>query len=277
MLDRYSNILYYITEEKRCAMDTGIIIKRLRERAGLSQQELSKKVGIPRPALAQVENGKRKICSKELKKFSEIFEVSADYLLGEAEDTSVILEKGEKFVKAQDIRISVPQIKKNKFKQVILYLLERCAGKPNVGQTVLYKLLYFADFNFYELYEEQMTGATYRKQKFGPVPLEFNEIIKDMEKKGEIKEIRDKYYEYPQKRYLPLVKADLNQLKASEKDVLDKVIDQLSDTCAADISAFSHEDMPWKATKDKEIMAYELVFYRTMPYSVRTYKDDEKK
>lgn len=258
-------------------MNTGIIIKKLREKSGLSQQELSKKVGLPRPALAQVENGKRKICSEELKKFSEIFEVSADYLLGDMENTRVVLEEDGKNEKKQVIRISVPQIKKNKFKQVILYLLERCAGKPNVGQTVLYKLLYFADFNFYELYEEQMTGATYKRQKFGPVPLEFSEIIRSMEKAGEIKEVKDKYYEYPQIRYLPLVKADLNQLKASEKDVLDKVIDQLSDKSAADISAFSHEDMPWKATKDKQIMDYELVFYRTMPYSVRTYKDDEEK
>jgi transcriptional regulator with XRE-family HTH domain len=258
-------------------MLTGAIIKKLRENKGLSQQELAKKAGISRPAIAQTENGNRRICSEELKKFSEIFEVSADYLLGEETEARVDFEEEKKSGKIQDIRISVPRIKKNKFKQVLLYLLERCAGKPNVGQTVLYKLLYFADFNFYELYEEQMTGATYRKQKFGPVPLEFNEIIKDMEKNGEIKEIRDKYYEYPQKRYLPLVKADLNQLKASEKDVLDKVIDQLSDKCAADISAFSHEDMPWKATGNKSIIDYELVFYRIMPFSVRTYTDDAEK
>jgi transcriptional regulator with XRE-family HTH domain len=255
-------------------MNTGTVIKKLREKKGLSQDEMAKKNGISRPAFVQIENGKRRICSEELKKISEIFEVSADYLLGEEKEIEVIIEKENSIKKTQDIRISVPQIKKNKFKQVLLYLLERCAGKPNVGQTVIYKLLYFADFNFYELYEEQMTGVTYRKQKYGPVPLEFNEIIKDMERKGEIKEIKDKYYEYPQKRYLPLVKADLNRLKASEKDVLDKVIEQLSDKCASDISAFSHEDMPWKATKDKGIIDYELVFYRTMPYSVRTYRDD---
>lgn len=258
-------------------MDTSVIIKKLRESKGMSQQELSKKIGIPRPALVQIENGNRKICSEELKKISEVFEVSADYLLGEEDSAKVTLESEAKHEKRQDIRISVPHIKKEKFKQVLLYLLERCAGKPNVGQTVLYKLLYFADFNFYEMYEEQMTGATYRRQKFGPVPLEFSEIIRSMEKTGEIKEIEDKYYDYTQKRYIPLVKADLNQLKASEKDILDKVIDQLSDKSAAEISAFSHEDMPWKATKDKEIIDYELVFYRTMPYSIRTYKDDEEK
>jgi len=42
-----------------------------------------------------------------------------------------------------DERISVPTLKLNKFKNVLLYILERCAGKPNVGETVLNKLLYF--------------------------------------------------------------------------------------------------------------------------------------
>ena len=36
-----------------------------------------------------------------------------------------------------NIRISVPQLKIDKFKNVLLYLLECCAGKPNVGETVL--------------------------------------------------------------------------------------------------------------------------------------------
>lgn len=257
-------------------MGVGRKIKQLREEAGISQEDLSKKAGISRTALVQIEKGKRKVCADELKKFSEIFEVSADTLLGVEEETEVILEKAGKKPESPGLRISVPHVKKAKFKQVLLYLLEHCAGKPNVGQTVIYKLLYFADFNFYEMYEEQMTGATYRRQQYGPVPVEFTSIMKDMEKHGEIKEIKDNYYDFPQKRYIPLKKADLNQLKASEKEVLDQVISQLSDKCAADISAYSHEDMPWKATKDGEVLDYELVFYRTMPYSVRVYKDGEK-
>ena len=54
------------------------------------------------------------------------------------------------------LKVSTPE----KFKNIILYLLECCAGKPNVGETVLYKLLYFSDFNYYELYEEQLSGAS---------------------------------------------------------------------------------------------------------------------
>jgi transcriptional regulator with XRE-family HTH domain len=257
-------------------MNIGKRIKIMREKEKMSQMELAKRLNITRPAVSQIENGERRVCDEELARLSEIFQVSADYILGLEKEPEVNLEEpSAPYAAKQNIRISVPSLKKNKFTEVLLYLLEKTAGKPNIGETVIYKLLYLADYNYYELYEEQMTGATYKKQKYGPVPVEFSKIIESMEKEHKIKVIKDKYYNYTQKRYIPLQKADLSKLKASEKDILDKVIEQYSDWSAQRLSEYSHEDMPWKATKDKNIIDYELVFYRTTPYSVRNYAEDE--
>lgn len=174
-----------------------------------------------------------------------------------------------------DIRISIPKLKIEKFKNLLLYLLEHCAGKPNVGETVLYKLLYFIDFNYYELFEEQLTGASYRKLEHGPVPFKIETILKSMQESKELQVFETEYYGYKQKRYLPLSKADLTKLKASEKEVADKVIEQLSDMTARGIKEYSHNDIPWKATKDNKEIDYELVFYRTPPYSQRVYKEED--
>ena len=86
--------------------------------------------------------------------------------------------------------------------------------------------------------------------------------------------VKTEYHGYPQTRYLPLVKADLTELKASEKEVIDKVIKQLSDWSAAAISNYSHNDMPWLASKEGEEINYELTFYRDAPFSVRNYGDE---
>ena len=51
-----------------------------------------------------------------------------------------------------------------KFKTVVHYLIAKCGLKDNVWRTVLYKLLYFSDFNFYELYEKALTGEKYIKK-----------------------------------------------------------------------------------------------------------------
>jgi transcriptional regulator with XRE-family HTH domain len=250
-------------------------IKELRENNKLSQLKLSERLGISRVSVSQLENGDRKACSKEIVKLAGIFNISTDYLLGLEKEPEVKLEEPiASYAVKQDIRISVPSIKKNKFTEVLLYLLEKTAGKPNIGETVIYKLLYFADCNYYELYEEQMTGATYRKLQYGPVPIEFTKIVENMEQEKKLRIIKDNYYDYLQKRYIPLVKTDLSKLKASEKDILDKVIEQYSDWSAAKLSEYSHGDMPWKATKSGDIIDYELVFYRTPPYSVRNYEGE---
>lgn len=171
-------------------------------------------------------------------------------------------------------RISTPNLNVGKLNNVLLYLLERCAGKPNVGETVLYKLLYFSDFNYYELYEEQLTGITYRKLPYGPVPQKLETILKQMIDEGKLQVVNTTYHGYSQTRYLPLEKADLTQFKASEKEVIDHVIEQMSDWSATVISNYSHKDMPWLASKEGENINYELVFYREAPYSIRNYDDE---
>lgn len=91
--------------------------------------------------------------------------------------------------------------------------------------------------------------------------------------KGLIQRIKTAYYDKMQTRYIPLAKADLTELKASEKEVIDKVLEQMSDWSASAISSYSHKDMPWLASKDGEELNYELAFYRDVPYSVRNYGD----
>jgi uncharacterized phage-associated protein len=171
----------------------------------------------------------------------------------------------------KDMRISVPQLKVKKFKNILLYTLERCGGKPNVGETVLYKLLYFSDFNFYETCEEHLTGAQYRKLPYGPVPQKFDSLVSQMIEKGRLQRMKTEYHGYPQIRYIPLEIADLTEMTAAEKDVIDRVIDRFSDWTASAISDYSHKDMPWKATDNGDIIDYELAFYRESPFSVRNF------
>ena len=257
----------------------------LRKEKGLSQQDIAEALNISRSSITQMEAGKRNISILEFLKLADILQFSPDTFLYEQEDTSFEFQKkadenpkghphkstaNEK----QDMRISIPQLDVEKFKNILLYILEKCAGKPNVGETLLYKLLYFSDFNYYELYEEHLTGAEYRKLPYGPVPHNMKSILKEMIKQKKIQRIKAPYHGYQQTRYIPLEQADLTKMNAAEKEVIDKVIDQFSDWSAKAISEYSHKDVPWLATKDKQPIDYELALYRTPPYSVRTYEEE---
>lgn len=253
-------------------------IKTIREKIGFSQEDLAKKLGVSRVAISQIENGKRKLKAEEILKLSKIFNISTDALLEDKEDIEIILEKPKKQKqtgKRKQMRINVPQKNLKKFKEVLLYILAKVGSKPNIGESVLYKLLYFIDFNYYEKYEEQLIGATYIKNNYGPTPKEFIKIIEDMEKNKEIVKVEGKYFQYPQRKYLPLRMPDLSILKANELKMIDDVLDKLSDMNATQISEYSHKDVPWLTTEDGEIIEYESVFYRTPEYSVRAYNEED--
>lgn len=250
-------------------------IMDLRKAKGLSQEDLAKSIGISRPSLTQIELGNRSIDIFELQRLSMALEFSLnDFLSPDLPAVDEIHSKKRMQEDKNDIRISVPDLQVDKFQNVLLYILESCAGKPNIGETALNKLLYFCDFNFYELYEEHLTGARYKKLPFGPVPHEMNGILNQMIGEERLKRIKTEYHGFAQTRYLPLEKANLTQLSAAEKTVIDHVIQQMSDWSASMISEYSHKDMPWLATQEGDYISYNLAFYRELPYSVRVYEDE---
>jgi transcriptional regulator with XRE-family HTH domain len=253
-------------------MSLGQRVKELRESYGISQQKLAEMLHVSRPTISQIENGERKIFVEELMKLAEIFNLSVEALLGIKKEPEIILQKDKNKKKIESkMRINVPQKNLKKFKEVFLYILNKVGSKPNIGETVIYKMLYFIDFDYYEKYEEQLIGATYRKNHHGPTPLEFRKIIEKMISSKEIEKIESKYFNYPQTKYLPLRTPDLAVLKAIEIELIDDVLTRLSNLNASQISDYSHNDVPWLTTEDGGIIEYESVFYRTPSYSVRNY------
>ena len=53
-----------------------------RKQAGLSQAQVSKKLGIPRPSVSEIEAGRRRVAADELVRFADLYEVNVDWLAG---------------------------------------------------------------------------------------------------------------------------------------------------------------------------------------------------
>jgi len=249
-------------------------IKQIRKSLGLSQQTLAEKLGVSRPSISQIENGERRVCADELKKLAGIFNLSVDALLDSGKEPQIVIRESREAYGAEAaprMRINIPQKNLHKFREVLVYILNRVGAKPNIGETVVYKLLYFIDFDYYEKYEDQLIGATYMKNKYGPTPLEFRKVVDQMAAKGELIEVKDKSFAYPRRKYLPRRRPDLSILKGSEIEIIDNVLNRLSDMNAREISDYAHNDVPWLTTEEGKTIEYEAVFYRTPVYSVRRY------
>lgn len=95
--------------------------------------------------------------------------------------------------------------------------------------------------------------------------------------KKQLKRFKIDYKGTPQTRYIHLMKPDLTNLKASEKDVIDRVIEQYTVWSQSAITEYSKKDLPLQASADEDIINYELTLYREDPYSVRNYDENSNR
>lgn len=60
-------------------------LREAREYLGLSQQEVSDLLGVSRPAVTQMEAGRRKVSTLELRKLARLYRRPYEWLIGEAQ------------------------------------------------------------------------------------------------------------------------------------------------------------------------------------------------
>ena len=152
---------------------------------------------------------------------------------------------------------------KEKFKMVLHYIINKCGFRNTVGRTVLHKLLYFSDFNYYELYEESITNESYRKLERGPVPIHFELAVTELMDEDKIRmgkrrlpcgKVMNRYFS---------LKEPENDLKEDELSVINEVIKNISHMNGKQIGEYSLYDEPVKITADDDIIDYNLVFSRS--------------
>jgi transcriptional regulator with XRE-family HTH domain len=256
------------------------LIKKLRKGAGLTQEQVAHAIGVARTTYLAIEAGQRELNVSELEALAELYKVHPVSIIeGQLEDAEEASSYPPEAALAEpsDIipREIDPKVNPAKLKNVLLYILGKVGAKPNVGETVLYKLLYFIDFDYYEKTGRSITGLSYIKNHYGPTPVKkFEGIVAAMVKNRELDIVETPYFMHTQKKYLPIVRASLSSLTADEIKHIDSELSRLSDKSAAELSDLSHKDMPWLAAKMHKRIDYQMAMYRTDATSVRDAEDD---
>ena len=229
-------------------------VQNKRKLLSLSQTEVANSLGISRPTYLKLERGVAKLTEQQKAILASLFEVSHD---------TVDKNSEEKKVNINPVRVrKIPKENIEKFKQVLLYLVGKVGSRPNIGQTAIYKLLYFIDFDYYEKFQEYLIGATYIKNTHGPSPVSFAKITRILETQGKLVEVNSKYFNYEQKKYLITSEPEVSELSAQELKHIDDELERLASKTAKELSNLSHIDTPWRVAHEKETLNYRHVFYR---------------
>jgi len=252
-------------------------LAQLRASSGMSQQQVADKLEIARATYSNLEGGKRSPTLEQINAIAELFEISPTTLISsDAYEAKEEVDEIHLDTPSQDIKPrEVVQEKVETLREVLLYVLDKVGAKPNVGETVLYKLLYFIDFDYYEKTGKSITGLQYIRNDYGPTPtITFASVVESMKKADELEVVETKYFNHKQKKYLPVKKPRLEKISGEELKHIDEVLARLSDKTASELTEYSHRDMPWLATKDKQKISYQLAMYRTTETSVKETEDE---
>ena len=221
-------------------------IRHLREARGLSQAEVAKVLGMSRPSYVALEKGTKELTLSEAQAVVHFFSITIDELLS----------------------ARVPNIPK--YKQMLLaFLREAEASGKVLKKTKLAKLLYLTDFSWYYAHKESMSGMTYRKLDFGPVPDSYFALLEEMETKGElnIKQIaREDYHMYEIQEARASKKHALDLLSKEELKHIKAVWKKWKDADTKGIVHFTHNQLPYTKTNSNENIPYECILEEDTAY-----------
>jgi Protein of unknown function (DUF4065) len=160
------------------------------------------------------------------------------------------------------------QFDRDKFKQLVHYVIWKAGKRDWFGSTKLNKVLWFSDTQAFALTGKPITGATYIRQKYGPVPKAIMPVRSELQREGAIRV----FHEGKVKRTTATSAPDMRSFASSEMAIIDWWIEHISSYhTAATISDKSH-DYTWQIAE----MGEEIPMVATFATRIREPTEDEK-
>jgi hypothetical protein len=143
---------------------------------------------------------------------------------------------------------------REKLKRLVHYVAWNAGKRPGFGATKLYKVLWYADARTYLLTGTPITGASYIREKFGPMPSakQFMPVRDELVREGKLKVIESRT-QFDTTQFLALEPPETAFLSDREKQTVDYQIERIDkDHTAQSISDETHEDYSWQIAKTGE-------------------------
>lgn len=124
-----------------------------------------------------------------------------------------------------------------------------------VTKTMLAKLVYLIDFTWYYENLSPMSGMSYRKRPYGPVPDMYFRIVSEMEDEGiiamEAKGTASLFSLHKDPKS--------NALNEDELNMIQRIGNAWHGRSTDEIVSFTHNQLPWQICRPDEVIPYELI------------------
>ena len=252
-------------------------IKEAREKYGLSQRGFASLLGVGSASIARYETGAVPTNShhtllknvRDNHEFvKDLYENNADKLKRldkrrmeerlDYEDAQSIMEETIQLylkktqIESNPIYNGYIEFNFDKLMNLIIYFSKNI-GK--LSKTKLMKLLFYTDFRNFKETGLSVTGLSYKKLPFGPVPNHHFLILDSLMEKDAIDIMP--FDSYDGEYIVPLIEFDMTWFDEDEMNIIHSVVKDFKYTNAQIISDHSHEEEGYKQTEMNDLISYE--------------------
>lgn len=153
-----------------------------------------------------------------------------------------------------------PTFDREKFKELLLYIVDKAEDHPGFGDTHLNKTLVYSEWLAYQSLGRPITGERVQRMEFGPTSKPLIPIRKEMCEQGELLLRPADKAAFRPARTLAQRKPNLSKFTPDEIAIIDRVFEFFAPKTAGGTSRFSH-DFVWEFFDIKEEIPYGMVFF----------------
>jgi hypothetical protein len=154
------------------------------------------------------------------------------------------------------------QFDRERFKDVVHYVVHYVGSSLDpemLGNTKLHRVLYLADMLHYLDSGRPLTGADYRRQRFGPAAGHLGWALRTLESEGRLSISTRNYYGYAKSEYRALAQPSTDRLSSAQTQLIEHLIRFVCAHAAAEIGEFCHDDV-WSSVRMGERIPYYAAF-----------------
>ena len=130
---------------------------------------------------------------------------------------------------------------RDKFKALVHYICEKATDPSVLGSVKLNKVLWYSDAIHYLISGQSITGETYIKRQFGPVPRHIVNVVESLVQERKIARGRVDHFGYYKSEFIALEESDVRLFSAEEIKLVDAAFEHVCmDHTARSISEETH-------------------------------------
>jgi len=149
------------------------------------------------------------------------------------------------------------RVSQERLKTLVLYICFLAKDPSVLGATKLNKILWYSDVLSYRDRGESLTGETYIKHFYGPVPKHIDSIVQKLQDEKKLAVREADVWGYPEKEFFALSKPELSGFDPEEISIVNEVANYIFDRhTASSISFLSHDGIWESAELGEEIPVF---------------------